>query len=171
MYVRAMATNLTNERSPLARLFLAFEFDVMVKVHAKRAGSSVTDVLNEAIARLTRSINSNNRRGKPGRQPKEDWALICGMDPVDALMLPVVMERLGHQWPMAEYDKLIEKHAIARGGALLKNVSIRGGLKNLRQRQCAEISLRFEQAKEALPLDQEGLMASLRELFDRAGLR
>ena len=91
-------------------------------------------------------------------------------DPVDALMLPVIMARLGHQWPMAEYDKLIEKHAIARGGAQLKNVSIRGGLKNLRQRQRAEIRLRFKLAAEALPLDQAGLEGALQEILARTGL-
>ena len=141
--------------------------DAMLRAHAEAVGRSLTDVINDGQVRHSRSVNADNRRGKRGRRPEEAWAVRCGMDPLDALLIAVIFERLGVGLAPAAYDQLLADHAIARGGDALKNVHVRTRLKSLRERPPAEIRIAFERARATLPLDEAGLRRQLGEICAR----
>ena len=125
------------------------------------------DALKAVVSKVERSqTNSTNRRGKAGRAPKQNWTRRCGMDPVDALMIPILLERLGHPERPADFDKMLERHAIERDASLEKT-PLRTRLKSLRDGPPGEIKSAFNERKANLPQDKDGLQAELKAILAR----
>lgn len=130
--------------------------------------SNALDALKGVIAKIERSqTNSKNRRGKVGRKPREEWGLRCGMDPVDALLIPVLLERLGKPLRPATYDRLLASHAIERAGDSLANTRLDVCLKSLREAPPAEIKRVLRERVAKLPAGASGLRFQLKEIRTR----
>lgn len=110
-----------------------------VEAMARAAGLPTIKFLNQLAAMDRRWTNASNRRGKPGRAPHEPWTLRCGMDPVDALITPKLLDAVGAGMRPATYDQMLASHAIDRANGRLAGVRLDVRLKSLRDNPPAKI--------------------------------
>lgn len=110
-----------------------------VTAMARTAGQPTMEFLNQLAAMDRRWTNASNRRGKPGRAPNESWGLRCGMHPVDALMIPKLLDAVGAGMKPAAFDRMLASHAIDRANGKLAGVRLDVRLKSLRDNPPAKI--------------------------------
>ena len=122
------------------------------RARAKAIGKSTLEMLRLAEAKEKSLTNSENRRGKEGRQPEQTWKRRCGMDPEDALLIFELLARLGKPLRPATFRQMLEAHAIERDTSLT-GIDLRTPLKSLMDGPRAEIRKALKERVASLPVD------------------
>ena len=159
---------------------MAYVWDVRARAQTLAEGSAKSfttlQVLQWAI-NAERSMNCQpNATPGPGRPVKKEWARRLGMDPVDALVLKELFDRLGHPHKPSAFNRFIRDHAIAKDESSPSKRKLR--LSENLDRQIKgffeDISPSWQLARDSqiakLAQDREGFSAEVEAISKRASI-
>lgn len=167
-------------RKPSLAEEIAIVGDVRARAQTLAEGSAKSfttlQALQWAINAERSMIRHPNATGGPGRPVKKEWPRRLGMDPLDALVLKELLDRLLPPLKPSAFNKFIREHAIAKDESSPRKRKLR--LSESLDRHIKgffeDISPSWQLARDSqiakLAQDREGLMAEVEAISKRASI-